>query len=216
MSGVRYLLFDLDDTLYTNASGLFTEVGSRIEGWIATTLGLSPDEAKALRRRWFLTYGTAMSGLVHEHPELDVDAYLDHVHDIDVSRYLDPNPALAAMLTSLPAPKAVFTNSIGSWAEKITRQLGIRDCFEAIYDVRAVGYRSKPDPYAFTWVLQTLGLPGPACVMLDDQVSYLSGATAVGMRTILVRPGAQRTNGIEYQVDSVLEAEPVLRELLGE
>jgi hypothetical protein len=36
------------------------------------------------------------------------------------------------------------------------------------------------------------------------------------MRTILVRPGAQRTNGIEYQVDSVLEAEPVLRELLGE
>ncbi len=216
MSGIRYLLFDLDDTLYTNASGLFTEVGERIEGWIGATFDLSLEEARALRRQWFLTYGTAMSGLVHEHPEVDIDAYLEHVHDIDVSRYLDPNPELAAMLRRLPAPKAVFTNSIASWAERITRRLGIRDCFEALYDVRAVGYRSKPDPYAFTWVLGQLGLPAAACVMLDDQVSYLSGATAVGMRTILVRKGAQPVNGIDYQVDSVLEAEPVLRALLGE
>jgi len=215
MSGIRYLLFDLDDTLYTNASGLFTEVGQRIEAWIAATLALPIDEAKTLRRRWFVDYGTAMSGLVKEHPELDVDAYLDHVHDIDVSRYLAPNPALAEMLQALPAPKAVFTNSIGSWAEKVTRQLGIRDCFEAIYDVRAVGYRSKPDPYAFTWVLERLGLPAPAVVMLDDQVSYLAGATAVGMRTVLVRKGAQAVDGIEYQVDGILEAGPLLRRLLG-
>ncbi len=215
MSGIRYLLFDLDNTLYTNASGLFTEVGERIEGWISATLALTLDEARALRQRWFLDHGTAMSGLMKEHPELDVDAYLDYVHDIDVSRYLGPNPALAEMLRDLPAPKSVFTNSIRSWAERITRQLGIRDCFEEIYDVRAVGYRSKPDPRAFMWVLEQLGLPASAVVILDDQVSYLAGATAVGMHTVLVHKGAEAVDGIEYQVDGILEAGPLLKRLLG-
>ena len=216
MTGVRYLLFDLDDTLYTNASGLFREVGERIERWTAHALGIDREAAKALRRTYYTKYGTTMAGLRKEHPEVDIDAYLDDVHAVDVSRYLAPDHALDAMLTGLPAPKAVFTNSIADWAERVTRQLGIRDHFEAIYDVRAVGYRSKPDAYAFDWVLGALGLPGPACVMLDDQVGYLAGATAAGMRTILVREGAKPTNGIDFAVNHVLEAEPILQRLLAQ
>ncbi len=215
MADVQYLLFDLDNTLYTDSSGLFLEVGRRIEEWTASALSLELDEAKALRRVYYTKYGTTMAGLLREHPEVDIDAYLDYVHEVDVSRYLAPNPELAAMLDSLPAPKAVFTNSIAGWAERVTRQLGIRDRFEEIFDVRAVGYRSKPDAYAFEWVLKTLDLPGPACVMLDDQVSYLSGAVKAGMRTILVRDGGAATDGIEYAVDDILAAEPVLQELLA-
>ncbi len=215
MAEVRYLLFDLDNTLYTDSSGLFLEVGRRIEEWTADALGIELAEAKALRRVYYTKYGTTMAGLLSEHPEIDIDAYLDYVHDIDVSRYLAPNPELAAMLDALPAPKMVFTNSIASWAEKVTQQLGIRDRFEGIVDVRAVGYRCKPDAYAFDWVLKTLDLPGPACVMLDDQVSYLSGAVKAGMRTILVREGGAATDGIEFAVDDILAAEPVLQELLA-
>jgi putative hydrolase of the HAD superfamily len=215
MTEIRYLLFDLDDTLYTNASGLFREVGERIERWTSRALGIDRKEAGALRRTYYTKYGTTMAGLVKEHPEVDIDDYLDDVHTVDVSRYLAPDPALDAMLAALPAPKAIFTNSIADWAERVTRQLGVRDRFEAIYDVRAVGYRSKPDAYAFDWVLRTLGLPGSACVMLDDQASYLTGAKASGMRTILVRDGAKPTNGIDFAVNHILEAEPVLQRLLA-
>lgn len=216
MREIEYLLFDLDDTLYTDASGLFLEVGRRIERWMAEALGVGLEEAKALRRRYYTTYGTTMAGLLREHPEVDIDAYLDYVHDVNVTRYLRPHPELAAMLRRLPVPKAVFTNSIKSWAERVTRQLGIRACFEHIFDVRAVDYRSKPDPYAYAWVLGTLYLAGEACVLLDDQVSYLLGASEAGMRTILVRRGGKATNGIDLAVEHILEAEPHLRRMLRE
>ncbi len=215
MNEIAYLLFDLDDTLYTDASGLFMEVGTRIEGWTAEALGISLTEARGIRRRYYNDYGTTMAGLLREHPEVNIDAYLDYVHDIDVSRYLAPNAELAAMLASLPRPKVIFTNSVHDWADRVTLQLGIRDHFEAIFDVRAVGYCSKPDPRAYAWVLERLGLPGNACVMLDDQVSYLSGAAKAGMTTILVRRGGQSTNGIDYAVDGILEAAPVLARLLA-
>ena len=84
-----------------------------------------------------------------------------------------------------------------------------------IFDVRAVDYHSKPDPHAYSKVLNTLGLPGEACVMLDDQASYLAGAARAGMRTIWVREGGTATDGIDYAVDHVLDSGPILRRLLG-
>ena len=89
--GVRHLLFDLDDTLYTDSSGLFIEVGDRIRRWTAEALGVSLEEAQDLRREYYKAYGTTMAGLLRHHPEVDIDAYLEYVHDVDVSRYLAIN-----------------------------------------------------------------------------------------------------------------------------
>lgn len=214
MTSIRYLLFDLDDTLYTNTSGLFAEVGQRIVDWTAQALDISPAEAAALRRTYYQTYGTTMAGLLNNHPHVDIDDYLEYVHAIDVTRYLQPDPQLDAMLHDIPAPKAIFTNSITGWAERVTRRLGVRDHFEHIFDVRAAGYRSKPDPHTYDHVLATLDLPGSACVLLDDQPTNLAGAAQVGIHTILVQPGGQPTDGVDYAVAHVLEAHPILKELL--
>jgi putative hydrolase of the HAD superfamily len=215
MIAIQHVLFDLDDTLYTDASGLFSEVGLRIVQWTQHALNVGEAEANALRQHYFTTFGTTMSGLLHEHPDVDIDDYLDYVHDIDITRYLDPNPELNEMLSRLSAPKSVFTNSIASWAERITRHLGIRSHFEHIFDVRASGYRSKPDPHSFNFVLKTLNLPAAACILLDDRVSYLKGAAAAGIHTVLVRTGGQHTDGIEFVVDHILDAEPILQQLLS-
>ena len=211
-----YILFDLDETLYTNDTGLFKELGTRLVYWVSQQLHISLDESATLRREYFQAYGTMMRGLLLHHPEVSVDAYLEYVHDIDVSRYIAPNPALDAMLSRLAAPKAVFTNSVADWAERILRQLGIRGHFTHIIDVRAVDYQSKPHPHAFERALAILGTPASACIMLDDQVSYLRGAAAAGMRTVLVHPGAEAVDGIDYVVGSILEAEPVLQHWLTE
>ena len=216
MSDVRRVLFDLDDTLYTNSSGLFREVGRRIETWTAQALGLSMEDAKALRRHYYTAYGTTMAGLVREHPEVDIDVYLDYVHDVDVAHYLAPNPALKAMLADLRVRKVIFTNSIRDWAERVTRQLGIREHFEAIYDVRTTDYRSKPDPHTYERVLAELDVPGEACVMLDDQPAYLRGAQAYGMRTILVSPDGEAEDGVDYAVSDGLAAAPILKQLVAD
>ena len=108
MSELQYLLFDLDGTLYTDETGFFAEVGDRIEGWIADKLGLSLAGAKQLRRDYYIRYGTTMAGLLQDRPDLDIDAYLDYVHDIDVTRYLDPDPRLDQMLVQFTTAKGDF------------------------------------------------------------------------------------------------------------
>lgn len=213
---MNYIFFDLDQTLYTDDTGLFAEVGARIEHWTVQHLALSLSEARALRRHYFVTYGTMMRGLLLHHPEVSVDDYLAYVHDIDVSRYIAPNPALDAMLASLGAPKAVFTNSIADWAERVLACLGVRHHFTHIIDVRATNYHSKPHPEAFVRALEIVAQPAAACVLLDDQEHYLRGAAAVGMRTVLVHPGAQTVDGIDYAVDTILDAEPILQQWLAE
>ncbi|MEJ5310767.1 MAG: pyrimidine 5'-nucleotidase [Anaerolineae bacterium] len=213
---MRYILFDLDDTLYTNDTGLFKELGTRLVDWVSQQLHISLEESAALRREYFQAYGTMMRGLLLHHPEVSVDAYLDYVHDIDVSRYIAPNPALEGMLARLDVPKAVFTNSIADWAERILGQLGVRHHFTHIIDVRAVDYQSKPHPHAFARALEILQTPAPDCVMVDDQVSYLRGAVAAGMRTVLVRPGAEAVDGIDCAVETILDVELILQQWLVE
>lgn len=212
---MEYVLFDLDDTLYTNDTGLFAELGTRLVDWVAQQLNISLEESAALRRDYFVNYGTTMRGLLLHHPEVDIDAYLDYVHDIDISRYIAPNPALDDMLSRLNVTKAVFTNSVADWAERILQQLGVRHHFTHIIDVRAVDYQSKPHPHAFERALEILGVPASACVMVDDQVSYLRGAVDAGMRTVLVRKGEVATSGIDYAVGHILEVEPILQTLFA-
>jgi hypothetical protein len=128
MSQLQYLLFDLDGTLYTDETGLFAEVGKRIEHWVAEQLGLTPCAAKHLRREYYLQYGTTMAGLLRDHPELDIDAYLDFVHDVDVTKYLEPDPQLDLMLsTVLPAGQTALPCS---WA------------FENIFNISLMSARS--------------------------------------------------------------------------
>jgi putative hydrolase of the HAD superfamily len=213
---MQYILFDLDDTLYTNDTGLFKELGTRLVYWVAQQLHISLEESAVLRREYFVNYGTMMRGLLLHHPEVDIDAYLNYVHDIDVSRYIAPSPALDAMLSRLDVPKAVFTNSISDWAERILQQLGIRHHFTHIIDVRAVDYQSKPHPHAFERALEILGTPASDCVMVDDQVSYLGGAAALGMRTVLVHSGAHVEDGIDCAVESILGVEAILQKWLTE
>ncbi len=216
MGQLRYLLFDLDGTLYTGASGLFTEVGRRIDVWTARALDISLAEAQTLRTRYFHAYGTTMAGLLRHQPEVDIDDYLEYVHEIRVERYLAPNPALGAMLERLPVRKAVFTNAIASWAERILEHFAIREHFTAIVDVRAVDYLGKPKPEAYARALALLGVPGTACVFLDDQARNLQAGAEFGMRTVLVRAGQEPGDGVDFAVDTILEAEPVLQRLLGE
>ena len=209
-----YLLFDLDDTLYTRASGLFLEVRDRIARWTSEALDISLEEAKALRREYYRTYGTTMRGLLKHYSHVDIDDYLDAVHQVDVNRYLAPDPALDAMFGRLETRKAIFTNAIADWAERILACLDVREHFELIIDVRATGYESKPKPEAYERALALLEVPGEACVLVDDHLANLQGAAAFGMRTVLVDQEPTSRNGVDFVVSNVLEAEPILQKLI--
>lgn len=181
----RIVLFDLDETLYPAQAGMFREVGDRIHAYIRRHLGLSLEEARALRRRYYQRYGTTLRGLQLHH-QIDTEEYLAFVHDFDVAAYVHPNPRLDAALSRLKAEKVLFTNATEEYGRRVLRTLGVEHHFKQVYDIRAIQFYCKPDPRGFDLVLQALPARGDECLLIDDNPLNLRTGKDLGMRTILV------------------------------
>lgn len=62
-------------------------------------------------------------------------------------------------------------------------RLPLLGLFEVIVDATYTGIL-KPDPRAYGFVTDALGLPAGACVFVDDQLRNVEGGRAAGMRTV--------------------------------
>ena len=209
---LRLIIFDLDDTLYPRDSGPMREVGRRIQLWLCNHLGLGWEEAIAVRRDYFRRYGTTLGGLIAKH-DVDVHDFLTFVHDAPVEQHLEPNPALAAMLDSIPLRKAIYTNGTSEYAWRVLRALGVSDRFEQVIGIEDVGLRNKFHRDAYEQALALLGARGPECVMVEDSARNLQPAKALGLTTVLV--GAEPGEGVDFVVTNVLQVGQVVRGLLG-
>lgn len=186
MTRFRTIFFDLDDTLYDNSNGLWEAIRNRMGDYMQKLLGLSPDETNALRRHYFLTYGTTLRGLqIHHH--VDSDEYLAYVHDLPLHEYLQPDLNLRSLLTSLPQMKFIFTNADRAHAHRVLDILSISDCFDGIIDVHALGFHCKPEPEAYQIAMELAGEEDVSkCLFLDDSPRNLATARQLGFTTILV------------------------------
>ena len=204
---LKFIIFDLDDTLYPRNSGLMQEVGHRIQLWVCNHLGLTWEEAVALRREYFHRYGTTMGGLIAKH-DVDAHDYLVFVHDIPVEEYLKPNPALDVMLASIPLRKAVYTNATSEYGWRVLRALGVAGHFERVVGIEEVGLRNKPYRDAYERMLALLGAQGPECILVEDAARNLRPAKALRMTTVLV--DAEPDEGVDFVVGNVLEVGQVV------
>ena len=208
---LKFIIFDLDDTLYPRNSGLLQEVGRRIEAWLCAHFELTRDEAVAMRRDYFLRYGTTLGGLVALH-DVDVHEYLAFVHDVPLEEYLDPDPALAAMLDSIPLRRAVYTNATSEYAGRVLRALGVTGCFERVIGIEEIGLRNKPYLDAYEQMLALLGARGPECIMVEDSARNLRPAKSLGMTTVLV--DVEPDGNADFVVENVLDVGEVVKSLL--
>ncbi len=210
---LRYLILDLDDTLYPRRSGLMDLISERIGRYMTERLGFSPDHAEALRRRYYAQYGTTLRGLMEEH-RIDPEDYLAYVHDVPLDAYLQPDPALDQMLRRIPLTKVIFTNASEEHARRVLERLGVAHHFPIILDVRRLEYYNKPDPEAYRRILRHLNAQGPECIFVDDSVRNLRPARALGMITILV--DGHLEDEVDFHVPDILSIEPVIQRLLLE
>lgn len=181
-------IFDLDNTLYSPASGLFDAIDRRINRYLQVFLELDSEEAERLRKEYLFRYGLTLVGLMRER-NTDPGHYLDYVHKVPVERYLKPNRRLQAVLQAIPAAKVVFTNGSRSHSQAVMKALGVSRSFGEIFDIASVGYIPKPDPRSYRTVLERLGAKGSEAVMVEDLPRNLPPAKAMGMTTILVGVG---------------------------
>ena len=214
----RFLVCDLDDTLYPTSAGIMPAVGQRINRYMIERVGIPPDEAKLLRRLYFNQYGTTMRGLIVNYG-IDPEDYLAFVHDLPLEEYIRPNPALGAMLSAIPLRKVVFTNASREHAGRVLGILGVGGHFERIIGVRDFGYYSKPNPEAYQSILQILGARPAECIMVEDAARNLAPAKALGMTVVLVDGGAPpldcASGDVDVCIGDILGLAEAIRPLLA-
>lgn len=217
---LKYILFDLDETLYPTRSGLMAEIGRLMSRYMEERLGMSPTEVPALREFYYRTYGTTMRGLQIHHG-IDPEDYLAYVHKVPLEDYIGPNGELNRVLAEIEAEKVVFTNASAEHARHVLAILGVERHFNCIIDVRALGYMSKPNPEAYRRALEILGVEGDECLIIDDRVRNLAPAKELGMITVLVgndRAASRQdpSQDVDFVIGEVAEIGEVMRRLTSE
>jgi putative hydrolase of the HAD superfamily len=180
---IKYILFDLDDTLYPTSAGLMQGISERMSEYMVTRLGVPAGDIARQRRDYWERYGTTLRGLYIER-HIDPQAFLNFVHDVDLTKYLCPDPRLDAMLARLPQQKAIFTNAPTNYAWQVLRMLGVEKHFVEIFDINFIAYKSKPTPSAYDKVVAALPVRAEACLMIDDTARNLVPAKRLGMTTV--------------------------------
>lgn len=200
---VETWLFDLDNTLYPAACDLFAQIDIRMGQFIAERLAMDETEARVLQKRYYRDHGTTLNGLMRFH-DIDPADYLAYVHDIDLSP-VPVLPELARLLDALPGRKLVYTNGSEQHARQVTAKLGVADRFEAIFDIAAADYRSKPDPDSYRRLVDRFDIDPNRAVMLDDIARNLAPAAALGMTTVWVRHHRSEVPDDVSHIDHVAE-----------
>ncbi|GGE09976.1 pyrimidine 5'-nucleotidase [Aureimonas endophytica] len=183
---VKNWIFDLDNTLYPRRTDLFAQIDARMTSFVAELLKLPTEEARQLQKSFYRKHGTTLRGLMIEH-DIDPDAFLRFVHDIDYSG-LAPNPALGAEILALPGRKFIFTNGDRGHAERTARALGILDHFEDIFDIVAAGLNPKPARETYDLFVEHFRLDPARAAMFEDLARNLEVPKALGMQTVLIVP----------------------------
>ncbi len=179
------LFIDLDDTIYPASNGLWLAIRRRIDLFVAQKLNLPAEEAAAVRHSLFSKYSTTLRGLQAMY-QVDEEEYLRFVHDVPLSDYLSPDPALKEILQAYPQQKVIFTNADCTHARRVLAALDLESCFERIIDLHTFQPYCKPMPEAFQVAFDLLEVDPKQCVLIDDYLRNLVTAKSFGMQTVWI------------------------------
>lgn len=189
---VETWIFDLDNTLYPAECRLFDQIDMRMTDFIAEALAVSAEEANQLRARYWAEHGTTLNGLMKTHG-MGADAFLDYVHDIDLSG-VAAAPALLEALHALPGRKVVHTNGSRGHATRVLAQLQIAEAFDAIFGIEDSGFEPKPQRVAYERVVAAGGIEPVKAAMFEDTARNLEAPFAMGMRTVWTPTGDSKAH----------------------
>jgi len=202
---LKYLLFDLDNTLYSSRYGLEDKVRRRIRDFAAAFLGITPAETWQQRMALFHRYGTCLEWLMAEKGFTDVEDYLAAVHPPDEADSLVPDSELRSFLSGIPLPKAILTNAPREHADLILGKLGLCDIFTHIFDIRQCGFLGKPRREVYDNALRVLGVSAPEVLFIDDSPLYVEGFVAMGGNGVLFDENDIHQNYASHKIQDLRE-----------
>jgi len=196
-------IFDLDNTLYPADCNLFSQVDRRMGEFIARYLGVPYEYARHLQKTYYRQFGTTLAGLMQVH-NMDPKAFLDYVHDIDLS-VVSEHPELEQAIAQLPGRKLIFTNGSRAHAERVAGKVGILHLFEGVFDIADAAYVPKPVPACYDQFLKMHGVDACTSAMFEDMPHNLEAPHVLGMTTVLVRSDFNYDHPVQKTIRSWLE-----------
>jgi len=213
---IRYLLLDLDDTVYSESFGLEREVLARINEYAMRFTGLGGEAFLEARKRRMPDFGTTLEWLMADYGFADSEDYFAFVHPEGEEKPLGPDPELAAALDAVALPKAIFTNSPREHAERVLARLGVADRFDAIYDIRFNGLHGKPHADAVARVCAACGVEPAEALFVDDSPQYVRGFIDLGGIGVLRDEAGRHGDSRLRRVRSLTELPALLAALAKE
>ena len=189
LTEIKYWIFDLDNTLYSGQTKVFSEVDKKMSSFISKKFNIDLVEAKKIQKEYFYEYGTTLSGLMKK-KNVDPNEFLEFVHDIDIS-WLPKDKLLREELIKIKEKKYIFSNGSHDHINNVTNQLGIDDLFEGIFDISDAEYTPKPEPKAFDLMVKKFGINPKETIYVEDIAKNLSIGKERGCSTVWLKNNEQ-------------------------
>ena len=178
---IKFWIFDLDNTLYSGQTKVFSEVDKKMSAFIAKKMSVDLVKAKEIQKKYFYEYGTTLSGLMKQ-DGIDPHDFLEFVHDIDIS-WLPKDEILREELIKIKEKKYIFTNGSHAHVENVTKQLGINDLFDGAFDIVDSNFVPKPHADPYKKILKKFNIDPTKSILIEDIAHNLEQAKNLGMKT---------------------------------
>ena len=178
---INYWIFDLDNTLYSGQTEVFSEVDKKMSAFISKKMNVDLIKAKEIQKKYFYEYGTTLSGLMKQ-DSIDPHEFLEFVHDIDIS-WLPKDLKLKDELIKIKEKKFIFTNGSHAHVENVTKQLGINGLFDGAFDIVDANFVPKPHIDPYKKIIDKFKIEPKKSILIEDIAHNLEQAKNLGMKT---------------------------------
>ncbi|MDB9825801.1 pyrimidine 5'-nucleotidase [Candidatus Pelagibacter sp.] len=178
---IKYWIFDLDNTLYSGQTEVFSEVDKKMSAFISKKMNVDLIKAKEIQKKYFYEYGTTLSGLMKQ-DDIDPHDFLEFVHDIDIS-WLPKDLKLRDELIKIKEKKYIFTNGSHAHVENVTKQLGINGLFDGAFDIVDANFIPKPHAAPYRRIVKKFNIEPAKSILIEDIAHNLEQAKNLGMKT---------------------------------
>ena len=178
---IKYWIFDLDNTLYSGQTKVFSEVDKKMSAFISKKMKVDLVKAREIQKKYFYEYGTTLSGLMKQ-DNINPHDFLEFVHDIDIS-WLPKDLRLREELIKIKEKKYIFTNGSHAHVENVTKQLGIDGLFDGAFDIVDANFVPKPHVDPYKKIIEKFKLDPKTSILIEDIAHNLEQAKNLGMKT---------------------------------
>ena len=184
---IKCWIFDLDNTLYSGQTKVFSEVDKKMSSFISEKFNVDLIEAKKIQKKYFYEYGTTLSGLMKQ-DGIDPHDFLKFVHDINIE-WLPKDLKLKEELLKIKDKKYIFTNGSHEHVKNVTKQLGIDGLFDGAFDITDANFVPKPHLDPYKKLIEKFDLDPNQSILIEDIAHNLEQAKNLGMKTCWLENG---------------------------